>query len=106
VVVDIFIKCQNLGIKVSVRSLKHLDVCGLYDYFGLSSEEADKDIIYCSHGLMENKVLLAAIPFSRAMDFHNCAFQCTVFYKYFKSLNVVCYLSSCYLHILHMSLSC
>lgn len=78
----------------------------MLDYFGLSPEEAVKDIIYCSHGLIENKVLLAAIQVSRAMDFHNHAFQCTVLNKYFKSLNVVCYLSSCYLHILHTSLSC
>jgi len=76
--VAIFIKCQNLGIKVSVRSLKYLDVCGLYDYFRLSIEEADKDIIYCSHGLMENKVLLAAIRVSRTMDFHNHVLQCTM----------------------------
>ena len=81
--VAVFIKCQNLGIKVSVRYLKHLDVCGLYDYFGLSAEEEDKDIIYCSHGLMGNKVLLAAIPVSRTLDLHNHAFQCTVLYIYF-----------------------
>jgi hypothetical protein len=78
----------------------------MLDYFGLSTEEAVKVIIYCSHGLIENKVLLEAIPVSRAMDFHNHAFQCTVLSKYFKSLNAVCYLSSCYLRILHTSLPC
>jgi hypothetical protein len=74
-----------------------------YDYFRLSAEEADKDIIYCSLGILENNVLMAVVRVPRTMerdlpyfDYLNHAFQCTVLYKHCKSFNVVCYVSSRY----------